>query len=170
MTRPSSAHTLAQVTSQSWPVRMARGVVTSPEIHVFLKKGWHLLATRGSNTWLGQQRNWIQHDFNGFGWPNIYFRFLCTFLILTDSPFLELVTLCLSPSLRFHPDCLHWIQMVLSSRPSEGGSESEVRANSLYDWFDLRCQREWQNKNHLSFLPQHPPALQTLVALSNAIE
>lgn len=32
MTRPSSAQTLAQVTSQSWPVKMARGVVNSPEI------------------------------------------------------------------------------------------------------------------------------------------
>lgn len=29
MTRPNSAHTLAQVTSQSWPVRMALGVVKS---------------------------------------------------------------------------------------------------------------------------------------------
>lgn len=29
MTRPSSAHTLAHVTSQSWPVRMARGVTNS---------------------------------------------------------------------------------------------------------------------------------------------
>lgn len=29
MTRPSSAHTLAHVTSQSWPVKMARGVVNS---------------------------------------------------------------------------------------------------------------------------------------------
>lgn len=27
MTRPNSAQTLAQVTSQSWPVKMARGVV-----------------------------------------------------------------------------------------------------------------------------------------------
>lgn len=59
--------------------------------------------------------------------------------------------------------------MVLCSRLSEGGNESEVRANSLYDCFDLRCQGERQNKNRLSFLPQRPPAAQTLVALSNAI-
>lgn len=38
MTRPSSAHTLAHVTSQSWPVRMARGVVNSPERQGFFKK------------------------------------------------------------------------------------------------------------------------------------
>lgn len=31
MTRPNSAQTLAQVTSQSWPVKMARGVVKSAE-------------------------------------------------------------------------------------------------------------------------------------------
>jgi len=63
MTTPSSAHTLALVTSQSWPVRMARGVVNSDRKHkrrevctlqttasqTKQKLELPLLVTRGSN-------------------------------------------------------------------------------------------------------------------------
>lgn len=172
MTRPSSAHTLAQVTSQSWPVRMARGVVNSPGRQVCLLNA----ITRRSHQreqYMRRKSNFIQpyqHDINGFRWPNIYFRSFCTFWILTHSPFLALVTLCLSPSLWFHPDCFHWIQMVLCNG-ALGGKERQWSTGQLIVrlfWFQLSG---WvtKQKNRLPFLPQRPPAVQSLVVLSNAI-